>query len=575
MEKCIVMIPATSTSKNFVPEIAKRGYRPIIIDPFLEGKESIYKSHYMIDQENFFKPYNPIYIKNQPNIEDLIELLKPYDIKAIIPGADFGVDLVDKLNTLLKLPGNSSETTYKRRDKFAQQEALKNAGLRYIKSRVVSSLDEALAFFEETGCDTVVLKPLSGAGSVGMHICTNKSEITNCVLMELSNKDVFGSENKNLLIQEYISGIEFVVNTASSDGVHMLTDMWVYNKIKLNDEGNVYDYIKLLVDISPKHRNLVQYAFNVLDTVEFKYGPCHTEFMVDDKGPVLIEINPRLSGGVVHKDISIESLGYDPIECALDAYIDKESFNKRKRSFYHPVKYALRKQFISEKTAEISYIPGLELFDFLPSINKKNFDNVVKEKHISKTIDLASAPADLWLVHQDESVLMKDYEIIRYIEANCFDLLFEEKQNYTAIEEAEMKKAIFKLQKALRFLPDFLTNSIYILDSGFIGEISNEYTAFSPEDITPDKLPDKIENIVYHCANRFESMEELLKRFSLLIDRLSAGGHFIITLWGMKSLPYGENGAESILAAMGLELEIPMDSSLITIQKIVIGRKTK
>ena len=355
----------------------------------------------------------------------------------------------------------------------------------------------------------------------------------------------------------------------------MLTDIWVYKKIRLGDEGNVYDYVKLVVDISPGDRELVRYAFSALDAVDFKYGPCHLEIMIDDKGPVLIEINPRLSGGDMSKNLSLECLGYTLIDCALDAFIDKESFDKRRRNFYHPLKHVLWKIFISTKAGKISAIPALKLFDRLPSIREKNFNMVSKQMCVEKTIDFASSPASLWLANEHESDLMRDYEIIRYIEANCFDLLFEEEQKYTANEEAEIKNAIFKLQKALRFLPDFLTNSIYILDSDFIGEISNEYTAFSPEAITPDKLPDKIENIVYHCANRFESMEDLLNRFSILIDRLSIEGRFIITLWGMKSLPYGENGAESILAAMGLELEIPMDSSLTTIQKIVIGKKVK
>lgn len=571
MEKCIVMIPATSTSKNFVPEIAKRGYRPIIIDPFLEGEDNFYKRHFMSGQEDFFKPYNPIYIKNQSNIEDLIELLKPYDIKAIIPGSDCGVELADKLNTLLKLPGNSSEITYKRQNKFAQQEALKEAGLRYIKSNTVFSLDEALAFFEEIGCGTVVLKPVSGSGSHGVHICKNKNELTDCVLKELGTKNVYGTENKSLLIQEYINGTEYIVNTASSDGSHMLTDIWVYKKIRLGDEGNVYDYVKLVVDMSPGDRELVRYAFSVLDAVEFKYGPCHLEIMVDDKGPVLIEINSRLSGGDMSKNLSLECLGYTLIDCALDAFIDKESFNKRRRNFYHPLKHALYKMFISTKTEKIAAIPALKLFDHLPSIREKNFNRVSAKMSVEKTIDVDSSPASLWLANEHESDLIRDYEIIRYIEANCFDLLFEEEQIYTSKEESEMKNALLKLQKAL----GVLANSIYILDSDFIKEIPNEYTAFSPEDITTDKLPDKIENIVYHCGNRFESMEDLLNRFSILIDRLSIEGRFIITLWGMKSLPYGENGAESILAAMGLELEIPMDSSLTTIQKIVIGKKVK
>ncbi len=38
--------------------------------------------------------------------------------------------------------------------------------------------------------------------------------------------------HKEVLIQEYIDGTEYVVNTVSCNGKHMVTDIWVYSKVR-------------------------------------------------------------------------------------------------------------------------------------------------------------------------------------------------------------------------------------------------------------------------------------------------------------------------------------------------------
>ena len=87
MKKCIVMVPASSSSKHFVPAIYERGYQPIIIDPFFEDQESDYRNNFMSDN-SFFDPYEPIYMTNKRDINELVEELKQYDIEAIIAGSD-------------------------------------------------------------------------------------------------------------------------------------------------------------------------------------------------------------------------------------------------------------------------------------------------------------------------------------------------------------------------------------------------------------------------------------------------------------------------------------------------------
>lgn len=568
MKKCIVMVPATSSSKYFIPAIVERGYQPIIIDPFFEDQESDYRKNFMSDK-SFYEPYDPIYMTNKPDINELVNELKQYDIEAIIAGSDVGAELTDKLNTILGMRGNSSETTYRRHDKLAQQVSLKNAGIRYIKSKEISSIEEALEFYEHLGGKSMVIKPVAGGGSEGVHICNTKEELVRHINTELNKINVYGTKNVTLLIQECIKGREYVVNTASCNGKHILTDMWFYEKIKLDGERNIYDYMKLIVDITPGYRDLVKYTFDVLDAVDYKYGPCHTELMIDEDGPVLIEVNPRLSGGDMPKELGEECLGYTAIDCILDAYLNEERFEESGRSFYQPLKYAMYKMLISPKNAKADEIPAVELFNVLPSVRAKNFGGVLKTHEITRTVDVLSSPANAWLVHEDERVLMRDYQIIHYMESNCFDLLFEEEQSISAKEKEEMDRALMNLQEVLHLLPE----SVYIVDKDFTTKLPENYTVLSLEEVTEDKLPEKIKNVIYHAGTRFESLEELYKKLSILNERLVKGGCLMVSPWGASSVPYGERGIECVLMAMGLKVEIPKHAAMKLLQKAVIGRK--
>ena len=73
--------------QTFIPAIVERGYQPIIVDSFDVNQESDYRKNFMPDN-SFFEPYNPIYLTNKRDINELVEELKQYDIEAIIAGSD-------------------------------------------------------------------------------------------------------------------------------------------------------------------------------------------------------------------------------------------------------------------------------------------------------------------------------------------------------------------------------------------------------------------------------------------------------------------------------------------------------
>ena len=112
----------------------------------------------------------------------------------------------------------------------------------------------------------------------------------------MSDKDFFGKTQEEVLVQERIYGTEYIVNTLTSNGKHRLNTVLRYRKEKTEEGGYIYDYCEYITKLEAGHAEMVDYAFKVADAIHYQNGMIHGEYMIDDKGPVLIEVNCRPMG---------------------------------------------------------------------------------------------------------------------------------------------------------------------------------------------------------------------------------------------------------------------------------------
>ena len=75
-----------------------------------------------------------------------------------------------------------------------------------------------------------VVKPVDGAASEGVHICSSPAEVRSAFAELQGSTNVLGLENTQVLLQEYLKGEEFVVDTVSRSGVHKCVAIWKYDK---------------------------------------------------------------------------------------------------------------------------------------------------------------------------------------------------------------------------------------------------------------------------------------------------------------------------------------------------------
>ena len=249
-----------------------------------------------IQEEYESIPYEFDMVYEQDSFEETLKKVKKFNPLLIIPASEAGVRLATKLSHELGLVGNSIENLDAMTLKHEMHNRLAQKGIRSIKGKIVHSLAEVLDFYDSESLKEVVLKPIYSAASANVRICLNRDEVIQSAKLLLDDYNVYGDNISEILIQERIKGVEYIVNTVSRDGVPCVTTVWKYNKIKTSEGANVYDSIETVNELNLGEAELIEYAYEVIDALGIKYGPVHGEYMMDKDGPVLIEVNCRPMG---------------------------------------------------------------------------------------------------------------------------------------------------------------------------------------------------------------------------------------------------------------------------------------
>lgn len=411
------------TGRFFVRAIHESGFNPIVIFPLVNNKR-IYNQDYALAKE-YTDKYNPIYLNEDDGFDSLITRLKELNIFAVACGCELGVPLADKLAEALGVPGNSPTTTNLRRDKNEMQAALKKNSLRHIRSKIISTPEDAIGFSDEIGTYPIVLKPTVSSGSDGLHFCRSKDEIEKWTRSMLGQRNWSGGINHELLVQEHISGTEYIINCVSHGGIHTMTDIWVYNKLPVGDSGICYDSIRLITNLDKRCLEMVDYIYQTLTALDFKYGPSHSELFWDENGPVLVETGARPMGGYMNENILTEAVGHYLADTALISYINAHEFQNLREKTYTPPKELMEKYFITSRHENLKSIPAMQLLCKLPSVREIRIRDAIEHYRTEETVDYFSSPGFILLCHENSDVLMNDYKLIRNLEENYPVLLFE------------------------------------------------------------------------------------------------------------------------------------------------------
>ncbi len=347
-------------------------------------------------------------------LPEMLSELTKLEPACVVPGQESSVQLADQLSEMLQLPTNGTRLSAARRDKYQMIEALREAGVRCAEQFKSSDLDAVVAWAESRGEYPVVVKPISSAASDGVYICPNAAAVTSAFREIIASKDIFGFANTEVLVQEYLAGNEYIVDTVSAGGVRHVCGVWRYEKALLPSGKNIYDRDHLVAADEDPVPTLVDYIDQVLKATGIQWGAAHAEVILTEDGPALVEIGARLNGNL-DPGFHDVCLGHNQAALTALAYIRTEEFREQFGSrTYQRVQPGMVYNVPTtlEGTIESVNDSLVQTLRSLPTV----YSIVVKlgpGARINPTVDLLTTPVRAYLTGTDEGQLAADYSEIR------------------------------------------------------------------------------------------------------------------------------------------------------------------
>ncbi|KGM11901.1 ATP-grasp domain-containing protein [Cellulomonas bogoriensis] len=336
---------------------------------------------------------------------------------AVLAGGEMGVELADSVSEALGLASNGTRRSAARRDKFQQAQAVRAWGLRATPQMLVDDADELAAWHRVVG-GRLVVKPVRSAGNDGVQFCDTPEDSVAAHRRLAGTTDLFGAPNDRTLAQQYLLGTEYVVNTVSSDGRHRVTDVWRYVKISAN---GVSDRVAAAISVpphDPAREVLVDYTLAVLDALDVRHGPAHSEVMLTAEGPCLVEVGVRLCGADTAYYAQL-ACGESQIEWTVDAYLDPERFRMRADEPVEPRGGAAMVFMTSPVAGRLRGYPLLGQVQALPSFHDAQLA-VVPGGSLVVTVDDTTEPLLVGLSHPHQEVVERDVMTMLYLDGPGF-----------------------------------------------------------------------------------------------------------------------------------------------------------
>jgi biotin carboxylase len=350
----------------------------------------------------------------EPSVSELGSVLRGLAVDAVVAGTESGVLLADALSNLLLLPGNDHSTRFGRRDKKRMAAAAEAAGLATPRSRTFNDADDAAAWYAIAGVGDVVVKPLNSAGSDHVRFCRNVPAVRTAVTAVLASANVYGEPNREVLVQERVRGVEFYVNAVSHEGTHRAAEIWRYTKLESPDGAPLYDFEEPVPLGSGVAEQVKAFAFAVLDALGVQSSASHTELMLTERGPVLIECGARL-GGATLPDVVERHLEVSQAALYARALLDPPTLKAFDDAAPRPTQRLRNVALRNQRVGRVRSERWRECIQALPTTVAVTA-SLSAGTELPVTRDLLTSPGYVYFASDDPAAVKRDYLRLRQLE---------------------------------------------------------------------------------------------------------------------------------------------------------------
>lgn len=229
-----------------------------------------------------------------------IAALVPID--AVISELEACVDVAARVCAQLAIPFTRASAVAAARDKTRAREIIRSAGLSCPKFRQVATPQEARAAAEAIGAP-VVIKPQTGFDSLLAAVAPTPLDAERAAQNLLFGIDFLPAQlqaqfRKGILVEEYLSGPLVSAEIGVRDG--KFYRFMVSDHPRAREDECIEMGASMPANLTPDQiEACFQSAEAVARELGFDLGIFHAEMIATEQGPVLLEMNPRLMGGVM------------------------------------------------------------------------------------------------------------------------------------------------------------------------------------------------------------------------------------------------------------------------------------
>ncbi|OYD57788.1 lactate dehydrogenase [Fictibacillus aquaticus] len=290
----------------------------------------------------------------------VLEAAKKYQIDSIMTVAsDLPMRTVAKVAQKLSLKSISIETSMIATNKGLMRDCLKDNSVPIPYFTRVGGYDDFLKsvlYFN----GKVITKPADNSGSRGVYLIDNKSDSNIEFAFNYAKEN---SRNGEILIEEFMEGPEVSVESISIDGkVNIIA---ITDKLTTGAPGFVemgHSQPSMLNREIKKEIEII--TRKAIQAIGLNDGPAHTEIIITNEGPKIVEIGARLGGDNISSHLVPLSTGIDMIKACIEIASGEAPVIKKKLSKGSAIRY------IKAPKGKIKEIQGINKATKINGVNK-------------------------------------------------------------------------------------------------------------------------------------------------------------------------------------------------------------
>ncbi|ESY30976.1 hypothetical protein X747_31700 [Mesorhizobium sp. LNJC384A00] len=253
---------------------------------------------------------------------------------------------VGKLCQHFDLPGPNPAAIERCCDKFTQRQLLAEAGVPMPAYRLATNTKDVERSAAEIGLPVVLKPSVNGGGSIGVRLCRNFDEVAEYTAYLLGGKYLRRS-SRSIMVEEFAQGPYCTVDAMGNEIVgigagdfgpppHFVYHQFTYPALLTHEEYN------RIADVS----------LSCLRALGLSWGPTNIEFRWTRAGPVVIEVNPRMSGTPDPQLVQL-AYGVDLVTEHIKLVIGEECDLRRKHSHTAAARF-----LVADRDGTLDWIGG-------------------------------------------------------------------------------------------------------------------------------------------------------------------------------------------------------------------------